>query len=74
MNKAKRKGQPLNLKRYWIGYTLLAIILLIPFRVINAPITTLITYTILSVLIGLHALKVEEFQRAKTKMVNHSVL
>ncbi|MEM9951308.1 MAG: hypothetical protein AAF846_06905 [Chloroflexota bacterium] len=33
MDKTKRKGEPLNLRRYWLIFGLLTIILLFPFRI-----------------------------------------
>ncbi|MEM9951309.1 MAG: hypothetical protein AAF846_06910 [Chloroflexota bacterium] len=32
MDKAKRKGQPLNLRRYWIGFGVLLLLMLMPIR------------------------------------------
>lgn len=55
--KLKRKGTPPNIRRYWQIFGLIAILLIIPFRVV--PYWTAMTYTYLaiSVLIGLSILR-----------------
>jgi|GEM_PF-3325371 len=51
--KQKRKAQPINLKRYWIGFSLLAILLLIPFRIINHFNETVAIYTVIAILVSI---------------------
>ena len=55
--KLKRKGTPPDLRRYWQTFGVMAILLIIPFRVV--PYWTAMTYTYLaiSVLIGLSILR-----------------
>lgn len=52
MNKEKRKTQPINMRYSWLRYSLLAILLLIPFRIAgNWLLTTIIYVTIFLVLV-----------------------
>lgn len=51
--KQKRKTQPINLKRYWIGFSLLAILLLIPFRLVGYWMLTNVIYGVISIIIGI---------------------
>jgi len=49
--KQKRKTQPDNLKRYWISFSLLAILLMIPFKILNHTLEMNIFYGLVSLLI-----------------------
>lgn len=53
MDKAKRKGHPYNSKQYWIIFSVLALILLIPFRIVGFWMLTNIIYISVSIIIGI---------------------
>lgn len=55
--KAKRKGSPPNLRRYWRIFGLIAILLIIPFRVVPYWTAMAYTYIAISILIGLSILR-----------------
>lgn len=55
--KAKRKGTPLNLRRYWLIFGLIVILLIIPFRIVPYWTAMAYTYVAISVLIGLAILR-----------------
>lgn len=51
MNKAKRKEQPYNARRYWLFFSVLAVLLLIPFRIVGYWMLTDLIYISISVLV-----------------------
>lgn len=55
--KQKRKAHPYNLRQYWIIFSLLAITLLIPFRIVGFWILTNIIYISISIVIGIVLLR-----------------
>ncbi len=54
--KEKHKGQPDNLKRYWLIFGLLAIVLLLPFRLMEYWLLTNAIYLVISVMIAVSIL------------------
>lgn len=55
--KIKRKGTPPNLRHYWQIFGLIAILLIIPFRVVPYWTAMLYTYIAISIFIGLSTLR-----------------
>jgi hypothetical protein len=55
--KEKRKQSPINLKRYWLIFGLLAIVLLIPFRLVGYWMLTNLIYLSISVMVGIALLR-----------------
>jgi|GEM_PF-4038944 len=55
--KQKRKAQPVNLKRYWIGFSLLAIFLLIPFRLMGNWALTNIIYLVIALVVAMYTVR-----------------
>ncbi len=51
--KEKRKGHPYNSRRYWIIFSVLAVLLLIPFRIVGYWTLTNIIYSLISIIIGI---------------------
>ncbi len=51
MEKAKRKEQYYNARRYWLFFSVLAVLLLIPFRIVGYWILTDFIYIVISVLL-----------------------
>ena len=50
MEKAKRKEQPYNVRHYWIIFSVLTVLLLIPFRIVGYWGLTYIIYAVISLL------------------------
>lgn len=57
LEKIKRKVHPYNSKQYWIIFSLLALVLLIPFRIVGFWILTNIIYISISIVIGIVLLR-----------------
>ena len=51
MNKIKHKEQPYNARRYWLFFSVLAVLLLIPFRIVGYWMLTDFIYIVISVLV-----------------------
>ena len=51
MNKIKHKEQPYNTRRYWLFFSVLAMLLLIPFRIVGYWMLTDLIYISISVLV-----------------------
>ena len=51
--KAKRKAHPYNSRQYWIIFSVLALLLLIPFRIVGYWVMTNLIYIAISVIMGI---------------------